>query len=87
MNTGQFRPVKHRKGVVTLECSVIANFGERFFEVLVSIPRNDGVASAAWPMKDGQLAAPQVSDLMTYIGSMVTAAIWGCDGAQEVLPL
>lgn len=87
MNTGQLRPVKSRRGVVTLECSVVANFGERFFEVLVSVPGTDGTVQAAWPMTHGQIAAPQVSDMMTYIGAMVTAAIWGSDGVQEVLPL
>lgn len=72
MNKGQLRPVKQRKGVLTLECSVVANFGEHFFEVLVSVPGNDGVAQAAWPMRAGQIEAPQVSDLITYIGAMVT---------------
>lgn len=87
MNKGQLRPVKHRRGVLTLECSVVANFGESYFEVLVSVPGTDGVAQAAWPMKQGYLDAPQASDLTAWVGQMVIAAIWGHSGEQEVLPL
>lgn len=79
--------MKHRKGVITLECSVVANFGEHFFEVLVSIPGSEGTAQAAWPLKAGVMEAPQVSDMVAYVGTMVTAALWGSSGAQEVLPL
>lgn len=87
MNIRQLRPVKHRKGVLTLECSVVANFGEQYFEVLVSVPNTEGVAQAAWPMKNGFLDAPQASDLTAWVGQMVIAAIWGQSGQQEVLPL
>lgn len=87
MNKGQLRPVKQRTGVLTLECNVVANFGENYFEVLVSIPGNDGMAQAAWPMRNGYLDAPQASDLTAWVGQMVIAAIWGHSGQQEVLPL
>lgn len=87
MNKGQVPPVRHRKGVLTLECSVVHNFGEDSFEILVSIPSHEGVAAASWPMKNGYLQTPQSSDIVTYLGQMVLASIWAQSGSQEVLPL
>lgn len=79
--------MKHRRPVLTLECSVVDNFGERRFEVLVSLPGHDGIAVAEWPMRNAYLDAAQFSDMVSYVGSMMSSSIYANTGLQEVLPL